>query len=136
MFHTLFGKYLLCFNEGVNADSSVISLLLEAGIMTSHVIWRIRTRKLHAKAKSEGIEFDDLPEALKYQRSTDRVAKRVVDDVEMGDPNPAMEVADSPQVGETAGISLNPGAPENTVAQNPKPRKWFSRPRRHSPVAS
>lgn len=104
--------------------------------MTSHVIWRIRTRKLHAKAKAEGIEFDDLPEALKYQRSTDRVAKRVVDDVEMGDPNPAEAVADAPHVGETAGISLNPGAPENTLTQYPKPRMWFFRARRHSPVAS
>lgn len=72
---------------GIKVHSRVFSILLELGIMTSHVIWRIRTRKLHAKAKDEGIDFDDLSEAIKYQRSTDRVAKRAVDDVEMADLN-------------------------------------------------
>ena len=99
--------------------------------MISHVIWRIRTRKLHAKAKDEGIDFDDLREATKYQRSTDRVAKRAVDDVEMGDPNPTEALADAPPAGETADNNLNPGAP-----QSPKLSKWFFRSRRSSPVAS
>jgi hypothetical protein len=134
VFHTLFGKYLLCLNIWINVDSRLNSLLLELGIMTSHVIWRIRTRKLHAKAKDEGIQFDDLPEATMYQRSTDRVAKRAVDDVEMGVPNPTEAVADAPPVGETADNNLNPGAPENDLTQSPKPRKWLFRPRRSSPV--
>ena len=62
-----------------------ISLLLELGIFTSHFIWRIRTRALHKKAELEGINFDDLPEAKKYQRPTDRVAKNSANDLEMGD---------------------------------------------------
>lgn len=103
--------------------------------MTSHVIWRIRIRKLHAKAKEEGIDFDDLPEATMYQRSTDRVAKRAVDDVEMGDPNPTEAVADAPPVGETADNNLNPGAPENDLDHTPKPKKWLFRSRRSGQVA-
>ena len=45
----------------------IISIVLELGIFLSHFIWLIRTRKLRARAKREGIEFDDLPEAKKYQ---------------------------------------------------------------------
>lgn len=135
VFHTLFGKYLLCLNMEINVDKRVTSLLLELGIMTSHVIWRIRTRKLHAKAKEEGIDFDDLPEATMYQRSTDRVAKRALDDVEMGDPNPTEAVADPPPVSKTADNNLNPGAPENDLSRSPKSRKWLFRSRRSSPVA-
>ncbi len=133
VFHTLFGKYLMYLNMVINVDSRVISLLLELGIMTSHVIWRLRTRKLHARAKDEGIDFDDLPEATMYQRSTDRVAKRAVDDVEMGDPNPTEAVADAPPLNETADNHLHPGAPETDLAPNPKPKKWLFRSRRSSP---
>ena len=59
----------------------------------------MRTRKLHQKAKEEGIAFDELPEAKKYQRPTDRVAKKAVEDLEMGDPEhmPALdETLDNP----------------------------------------
>lgn len=125
VFHTLFGKYLLCLSMRTNVDSRVISLLLELGIITSHVIWRTRTRKLRAKAKDEGIDFDDLPEARIYQKSTDRVAKRAVDDVEMGDPIPT-EAVDN---------NLNLGTPENNLAQRPKSKKWLFRSRRSSLVA-
>lgn len=120
---------------GTNVDNMVISLLLELGIMTSHIVWRMRTRKLHAKAKAEGIDFDDLPEATNYQRSTDRVAKHAVDDLEMGDVNPMEVVGYAPPAGEAAGNNQIPGAPGNAVAQRPKSRKWFFRSRRSSPVA-
>ena len=47
----------------------VVSIVLELGICMSQIIWLIRTRKLRARAKREGVEFDDLPEAKKYQWS-------------------------------------------------------------------
>ena len=43
--------------------------MLELGIFASQFIWLIRTRKLRARAKREGIKFDDMPEAKKYQWS-------------------------------------------------------------------
>ena len=49
-----------------------ISLLLETGIFATHLVWRIRTRSLHRRAKAEGVDFDDLPEATKYQVPSDR----------------------------------------------------------------
>ena len=63
----------------------MISLLLELGIMTSHIIWRLRTRNLHKRAKAEGINFDDLHEAIKNQRPTDQLTKKPIDDLELGD---------------------------------------------------
>ena len=51
---------------------SLNSLLLETGIFATHFIWRIRTRSLHRRAKAEGVDFDDLPEAKKYQVPSDR----------------------------------------------------------------
>lgn len=43
------------------------SILLEAGIFLSHIIWLFRTRELRKRAKLEGIDFDDLPEARRWQ---------------------------------------------------------------------
>jgi hypothetical protein len=57
----------------------MFSIILEAGIVVSHVVWRIRTRDLHRKAKEAGIEFDDLPEARKYQGSERKEANTDVD---------------------------------------------------------
>ena len=51
----------------------IISIALELGIFLSHFIWLIRTRKLRARARREGIKFDDLPEAKKYQWSRSTV---------------------------------------------------------------
>ena len=48
-----------------------ISLILETGIFATHLVWRIRTRSLHRRAKAEGVDFDDLPEAKKYQVHSD-----------------------------------------------------------------
>ena len=43
------------------------SVLLELGIFISQGIWLVRTRKLRKQAKLEGKDFDDLPEAWRYQ---------------------------------------------------------------------
>lgn len=51
----------------IGAVLYLVVLVLEIGIFTSHLIWRLRTRKLRKRAKLEGIKFDDLPEARKYQ---------------------------------------------------------------------
>lgn len=45
----------------------ICCIMLEAGIFLSHFIWLLRTRKLRKRAKDSGIDFDDLPEARKYQ---------------------------------------------------------------------
>jgi len=45
----------------------ICCIMLEAGIFLSHFIWLLRTRKLRKQAKDSGIDFDDLPEARKYQ---------------------------------------------------------------------
>ena len=52
-----------------------VCLLLEGGIFVTHILWRIRTRKLRVRAKATGIDFDDMPEAAKYQCDTDRIAR-------------------------------------------------------------
>ena len=49
-----------------------ISLLLEIGIFAIHLVWHIRTRSLHRRAKADGVEFDDLPEAKNYEVPSDR----------------------------------------------------------------
>lgn len=55
-------------------------MVLEFGIFASHVIWLIRTRKLRQRAKLEGVDFDDLPEARKYQDiQSDRKAQSSTD---------------------------------------------------------
>ncbi|KAJ5280146.1 hypothetical protein N7478_005518 [Penicillium angulare] len=38
----------------------ILVVVLEAGIYLSHIIWRIRYRKLRKEAKSSGISIDDL----------------------------------------------------------------------------
>ncbi|MCJ1482006.1 hypothetical protein MMC06_002168 [Schaereria dolodes] len=45
----------------------IICVLLELGIFISQGIWLVRTRKLRKQAKLEGKDFDDLPEAWRYQ---------------------------------------------------------------------
>lgn len=49
------------------------SIILEAGIFILHFIWLFRTRKLRKRAKLEGREFDDIPEARQWQwKPTDK----------------------------------------------------------------
>ena len=57
----------------------ICCIMLEAGIFLSHIIWLLRTRKLRKQAKDAGIDFDDMPEAQKYQVAADR-------DPELGSP--------------------------------------------------
>ena len=50
----------------------LFSIALESGYFLAHAIFLIRTRKLRARAKMEGVDFDDLPEARKYQWHTSK----------------------------------------------------------------
>ena len=43
-------------------------MLLEVGIFASHGIWRLRTRKLHQRAKALKVPFDSLEETEKYRQ--------------------------------------------------------------------
>ncbi|MCJ1401980.1 hypothetical protein MMC11_005198 [Xylographa trunciseda] len=45
----------------------IVVIILEGGIFASHIIWLFRTRKLRKRAKLQGVNFDDLPEARIYQ---------------------------------------------------------------------
>ena len=45
----------------------LVCICLEAGIFASHVMWRIRTRKLHRRAKILKVSFDDLDETEQYR---------------------------------------------------------------------
>ena len=38
----------------------VVCCFLEAGIFASHIVWRIRTRKIRKAAAAEGKTFDDV----------------------------------------------------------------------------
>lgn len=68
---------------------SPTSVLLEAGIFLSHIIWLFRTRKLRKRAKLEGIDFDDLPEARRWQWHPEESARPGADhaDSEPGNTN-------------------------------------------------
>ncbi|ERS98159.1 hypothetical protein HMPREF1624_04940 [Sporothrix schenckii ATCC 58251] len=49
----------------------IICALLEIGIFLSHIIWRIRTRKLRQQAKAEGKTFDELAAEIIAVRGAD-----------------------------------------------------------------
>ena len=56
----------------------------------SHIIWLFRTRKLRRRAKLEGKDFDDLPEARRYQYNPPEKKHRSVfgpTDAENGNTN-------------------------------------------------
>lgn len=93
--------------------------------MLSHVIWRIRTRKLHARAKAEGIDFDNLPEARKYQRATDQVAKRPEDELELGDPSQPATIGDAQHTGNPSNITQDVEARGGGNIETP--RSWRTR---------
>lgn len=38
----------------------ILVVVLEAGIYTSHIVWRIRYRKLRQEAKTSGQSIDDI----------------------------------------------------------------------------
>ncbi|MCJ1311593.1 hypothetical protein MMC25_005266 [Agyrium rufum] len=106
----------------------ILTMVLELGIFASHIVWRIRTRKLHRRAKAEGIAFDDMPEAKRYQYHDD-------DDEEPdASPSTTIPVAVTADEGvlkmeegtnvvtaataETANTT-HPGVPDETVAKLP-----------------
>lgn len=51
-------------------------IFLELGIYLSQIIWLLRTCKLRKQAKLEGKDFDDLPEARKYQYYSKKNVRR------------------------------------------------------------
>ena len=53
----------------------LLVVIIEFGIAGNHVIWLWRTRHLHHRAKVLGVTFDDLPEAIRYQRPEDKAIK-------------------------------------------------------------
>ncbi|KUI62611.1 hypothetical protein VP1G_09742 [Cytospora mali] len=48
------------WNSTTDYGDSGKSCVLEAGIFASHIIWRIRTRKIRKEAKAQGKTFDDI----------------------------------------------------------------------------
>lgn len=73
-------------------------IILEAGIFISHVIWLFRTRELRKRAKLEGIHFDDLPEARRWQWSPTEKNERSSAaslDVETGDTSTDQVIAET-----------------------------------------
>ena len=76
----------------------IICLILEGGIFVSHVLWRIRTRKLRKKAKAAGVYFDDMPEAAKYQCDTDRIARNRLKEAEAATRQPSHPMVQTPTI--------------------------------------
>ncbi|MCJ1428388.1 hypothetical protein MMC29_006297 [Sticta canariensis] len=66
----VFSLFALVAQEHFDTLGGVIYIgvvILEAGIFILHFIWLFRTRALRKRAKLEGREFDDLPEARQWQ---------------------------------------------------------------------
>ena len=65
----------------------IVCIFIEGGIFVSHGIWLLRTRKLRARAKAAGRDFDDLPESDVYHIDTGRkgsiAASRDIESVEI-----------------------------------------------------
>jgi len=49
----------------------ILCVFIEGGIFISHLIWRFRTRKIRAHAKSEGKNFDDILEEHRKRKDID-----------------------------------------------------------------
>jgi len=49
----------------------ILCVFIEGGIFISHLIWRFRTRKIRAHAKSEGKNFDDILEEHRERKNID-----------------------------------------------------------------
>jgi hypothetical protein len=56
----------------------ILCVFIEGGIFISHVIWRVRTRKIRAQAKEEGKTFDDIAEECIRENVRFRFAEREV----------------------------------------------------------
>ncbi|KAJ9657393.1 hypothetical protein H2201_008187 [Coniosporium apollinis] len=46
----------------IGGSSYTVCMILELGIFLSHILWRIRTRKIHREAKLAGLSYDDYVE--------------------------------------------------------------------------
>ncbi|MCJ1463943.1 hypothetical protein MMC07_002553 [Pseudocyphellaria aurata] len=72
-------------------------IITEGGIFLLHFIWLFRTRKLRKRAKLEGKDFDDLPEARRWQWNPEkrhRQSQSVTLDVEAGNNTSTDRVID------------------------------------------
>ena len=98
----------------------VICLILEGGIFVSHILWRIRTRKLRKKAKDEGVDFDDMPEAAKYQCDTDRIARNRLKEDENAMRQPSQPMLQTPTIHGGAVVTSSADTvhgPDNTTTK-------------------
>ena len=78
---------ILCLLKTYYLDS----IVLELGIFVSQGIWLLRTYKIRKQAKLNGKNFDDLPEARKYQYDPAGKAPTSTSrsrDIESGDVEP------------------------------------------------
>jgi hypothetical protein len=55
-----------------------LCVFIEGGIFISHLIWRFRTRKIRAQAKSDGKSFDDVVEECSRENTEFPFAEREV----------------------------------------------------------
>ncbi|KKA21790.1 PQ loop repeat protein [Rasamsonia emersonii CBS 393.64] len=55
----------------------ILCLLLEMGIYTSHIIWRLRNRKLLRQAKESGRTVDELLEELERETNGTRTPSEI-----------------------------------------------------------
>ena len=53
-------RHSLSLSGSTEADLFLLSVILEAGIYVSHIVWRIRYRKLRKEAKRAGMSIDDF----------------------------------------------------------------------------
>jgi len=51
------------------ADIHHHSACIEMSMFISHGIWLLRTRRLRREAKETGLEFDEYPEAVRWQNN-------------------------------------------------------------------
>jgi Na+-transporting methylmalonyl-CoA/oxaloacetate decarboxylase gamma subunit len=81
----------------------ILCVLIEAVIFISHLIWRFRTRKIRAQAKSEGKTFDDISEEYKRENIEFRFAER---EVKLPFFSRKREAPDSIETGDSLGVSI------------------------------
>lgn len=91
-------------------------IFLQVLIYLSHMIWLLRTRQLRKQAKLEGKNFDDLPEARKYQhRSKKRGQQRSSPlDLETGNAAVVVEPNETQESIPTA-IAAHPAQKESGI---------------------
>lgn len=90
----------------------ILCAFIEGGIFISHLIWRLRTRHIRAKAKAEGKTFDDIAEECKLENVEFAFAER---EVNLPFFRPKKEISGEGEGGNVAGesslIALGPYEP-------------------------